>query len=83
MLNKDQVCKRIYEIITDKYAHIKVNGFGDDLMDRGFNSMTIIDLIVEIEIEFQMEFKDDDLTLNNFKTINNISDYIVNNHSNK
>jgi len=41
------------------------------------NSIEMVMIIVECEINFDMEFADEDLVYDNVKTINIIADYII------
>lgn len=49
-----------------------------DLMNLGINSLLLIEIIVEIEERFSIEVLDDDLTTENFRTIDSISNLLIN-----
>lgn len=48
----------------------------DDLSELGMNSITAIELVVEVEEKYDFEFNDEDLLVDNFKTINRLVSYI-------
>ena len=50
--------------------------------DLAFDSMSYIQLVVNIETEFGFEFEDDELDLNKLNHISNIND-IINSHLSK
>ena len=48
------------------------------LEDKVIDSMGVIELVAFLEATYGVEFTDDDLTIDNFKTIGSISNLIVN-----
>ena len=48
----------------------------DVLKDFGFNSIRYMSIIIDIENEFDIKFNIEDITTDNFKTINKISETI-------
>ena len=46
----------------------------DDLKEFGIDSITLVSLIVEIEMKYNITFSDDDLNPNNLTTVKNIVD---------
>jgi acyl carrier protein len=47
------------------------------LEEKVIDSMGVIDLVVFLEATYKVEFMDDDLTVDNFKTIGSISNLVV------
>jgi len=47
------------------------------LEDKVIDSMGVIELVAFLEATYGVEFTDDDLTIDNFKTIGSISNLIV------
>ena len=48
------------------------------LEDKVIDSMGVIELVAFLEETYKAEFGDDDLTVDNFKTIGSISELIIN-----
>lgn len=48
----------------------------DDLTTLGMDSISVIKVIVAIESEYGFEFADEDLNIDNFRTINNLVSYV-------
>jgi acyl carrier protein len=48
----------------------------DDLTVLGMNSINAIKIIVDIESEYGFEFDDEDLNIDNFRTLNNLVSYV-------
>jgi acyl carrier protein len=42
----------------------------------GYNSLNFIELVVKSEVEFEIEFNDDDLDYHKFNTVKDFVDYI-------
>lgn len=49
---------------------------GDELFSK-VNSVDYIKIIVAIELEYDFEFSDDDLSVGRFKTITELSQYVI------
>ena len=50
----------------------------DDLKEFGIDSITLVSLIVEIEMKYNITFSEDDLNPDNLTTIKNIVDMMEN-----
>ena len=50
----------------------------DDLKEFGIDSITLVSLIVEIEMKYNITFSDNDLNPDNLTTIKNIVDMMEN-----
>ncbi|WP_041700147.1 acyl carrier protein [Clostridium sp. BNL1100] len=48
----------------------------DNLSEVGINSIKFIEIVVELEKEFDVEFDDDELDFRSFTTITSICDYL-------
>jgi len=71
----DTIENRIRNVIKDAVeltTPIEQVGINEDLMQLGLDSINSIKVIVAIEMEFGFEFDDEDLTADNFRTINNL-----------
>lgn len=70
---------RVREILQT-HAEISVArddiGSDDNLIEFGINSVTFIKLIVALEIEFDSEFDDSLLDINQFPTIKSLVTYL-------
>ena len=76
MLNNTIKCK-LEKIINEILVTEDVKGIGEN-DGLGLNSVQFIQLVVEIEKEFDIEFADDDLNLSNFGSLNSLIAYIEN-----
>jgi acyl carrier protein len=65
-----------------KYFKEKVDTVVDSdtllLEEKVIDSMGVIELVAFLEETYKVEFTDDDLTIDNFKTIGSISELIIN-----
>jgi acyl carrier protein len=57
--------------------HDNIND-NDDLFQLGLNSINIIEMIVKIEEAFDIEFSDEDLSLEGLQTIKKLENYVKN-----
>lgn len=51
-------------------------GPDEDLSTYGVSSISFMKIVIALEMEFDIEWDDEDLDVNNFSTINNILGYI-------
>lgn len=67
-------------IVTEKVnevLYVKVSGEdGDDLFEKGLDSISFIRIIVLLEDELNIEIEDDDILLENFHSIDMICNLI-------
>ncbi len=70
--------KKIFTNVLSNYEGIDMLESDTNLWEHGLNSISFINIIVEIENEFGFEFQDEELGGEKFQTINNLSDYIKN-----
>jgi acyl carrier protein len=77
----DDMTERIRGLISQTLeTTVPVDNISDqgDLFKFGMDSISAIKLIFAIESEFGFEFNDEDLNMDNVKTITNIAEYICN-----
>ena len=70
---------RIREIISKNVEltlPVEKIGNTDDLTAFGIKSISTIKVIVAIELEFGIEFEDEDLNFGNFRTISSFISYV-------
>jgi len=76
----DQIRDKIIEIIsglvegTDVHKHFKTEELLEPL---GIDSFSFVRLVVLLEDEFKINFEDDKLILNEFKTLTILEKYII------
>ena len=58
--------------ILSKLLNVHVEDLQEDLISLGFSSILSISLIIELEDFYSIEIRDEDLLLENFKTLSNI-----------
>lgn len=71
--------KRLVEIIKEKASaenSDKEIGYDEDITVLGISSRSYVMLLVALEDEFGIEIDDEDMSFENFKTINKIAAYI-------
>lgn len=71
--------ERVIEIITEKCDIDNIDEYlknNDDLTPLSINSVSFIKLVVELENEFSIEFEDEALDYNKFKSLNSLCNYI-------
>ncbi|MCI9439601.1 MAG: acyl carrier protein [Lachnospiraceae bacterium] len=77
-MERKDIQEKIFEIVTKCIsAEDEEICFDDDLREHGMDSINCIMIIVEIEDLYQFEFADEDLILENFRTINKLVDYVI------
>ena len=72
---EEKIAEIITQVVSEEGIEVKVD-YDSDIMDFGLNSITIIKTIVYMEEEFEIEFDDEYLTTDAFKTIRDIANYI-------
>lgn len=68
--------RKIIKKVVELSKSVEEIGNDDDLTELGMNSITAIELVVEVEEKYNFEFNDEDLLVDNFKTINRLVSYI-------
>ena len=53
----------------------KVNG-STNLSDLGLNSLLFIKFVVKLEVEFDIDFDDENMDVKNFVTVNDVVQYV-------
>lgn len=65
----EKVCEFIKKTVDDYPTTIELN---TPLEEIAFNSIDFIKLLVFLEDEFEIEFEDDDLVLENYRTMEDL-----------
>ncbi len=78
-MDENQVRETIYEIVVNSEALQGGNVIEYDtkLSEIGLDSVGMIDIIVQIEEEFEFEFAVQELLLENFASINSIAVLVI------
>lgn len=71
-MDRLKITKEVIDLAYD-VAEVEVSE-DDNLKEYGIDSITLVSLIVEIEMKYNITFSDDDLNPNNLLTIKNIVD---------
>ncbi|WP_031309525.1 acyl carrier protein [Brevibacillus laterosporus] len=71
-MKQAKICKILQDLLEIKEPITEC----DDLTKKGLDSMTTIRLIVALEQAFDLEFSEEDLLLDNFRTVEKISGLI-------
>ncbi|AMA72208.1 MULTISPECIES: acyl carrier protein [Aneurinibacillus] len=69
---QDKICKILQDLLKIEEPIAEC----EDLTNIGLDSMVAINLIVALEQEFDLEFRDEDLLLENFRTLEKIGTLI-------
>jgi len=72
-----QICKTLLDFFANAFQRrtLKVD---DDVFALGFgNSLFVMQLVEFVERSFNIDIEDDDLDLNNFKTVTQIADLVM------
>ena len=78
-IKMEKESKRLIDIISE-FSSSKFSepiSLKSSLFDMGINSISLIKIIVMIEQEFGIIFRDEDLVNENFETVNDLLDYII------
>ena len=67
------IIKTLNEILQRDCGSVNEN---DDLVDYGLDSMKAVELVVELENEYDIEVDDEDLLIENLNTISKINTLI-------
>jgi acyl carrier protein len=78
MVQQVSSLEKIIVLKLSEVLHREVNlDFNADLRNEGLDSIKTIEMIVNIEVEFDIQIEDQDLLVENFSTIAKISDLLV------
>ncbi len=72
---EEKLCEIIKEILEEQETSSVT--CEDTLSEIGLNSIHFISIIVQSEVEFDIEFEDDFLSLDKFTNVSSIVDYIL------
>ncbi|OHX39629.1 MULTISPECIES: acyl carrier protein [Cytobacillus] len=70
--------KLILEKVSNSLGREVKLKYDTNLLNEGINSLLLIEIIVELEEVFSIEILDDDLTTDNFNSIDSISNLLLN-----
>lgn len=73
-MNLDEILVKVQETVCEKTS-VELS-FDDILMENGLDSVSIIELIINIEELFDIEFESSELNYKLLKSIRTISEYI-------
>ncbi len=76
-MERNDVVKVLTDIAESNFGDTDIMSCKGDLIEAGFDSMNIINYILMVEERFGFEFDDDDLIIDNFRTIEKIADYVL------
>ena len=75
MLDRPSLSNRVFEMVREAMGELKPLtpiGLYDDLRAVGLTSMGMVRLMMAVEVAFDMSIPDEELTPDNFRTINAI-----------
>lgn len=77
-MERQRIIKLVTDIIQEVVAQKQIVVLEQTSLttDLGFDSLMFVDLIVEIETEFNFEFEDEYLLIENIDKVKNIIDYV-------
>jgi acyl carrier protein len=75
---EEKIKQIIYSIIGNDDCNSSITDDSDLINDIGMDSIQIMQLVVELENEFNIEFDDDDLVMENLAKVNNLVQLIDN-----
>lgn len=71
-----KVEEKVIKLIMIQNEEIEKINLQSNLIGMGYNSLNFIELVVKAELEFEIEFNDDDLDYRKFTTVKDFVDYI-------
>ncbi len=75
-MNRSELCNRVSELLSVK-VHITVPSIETDLMETGLlDSLTLVELMTNLEEEFNIRISFDEIDLDNFRSVASIADYV-------
>ena len=75
-MEKQIIKKQVKKILGEKYLQDTNLKDNDDLLELGIDSIKIIELVIDLETEFNFEFADEKLSYETLYCIDNIVSYI-------
>lgn len=75
-MDRELIVKKIIKIIEEEFESVLIESADANLLESGLNSVDLIQLIILIEEGFGFEFPDEDLVIENFRSVNILSEYI-------
>lgn len=75
-MHKDQVRVAIADLVYKNIGTNQEIDYDAVLLDNGLNSLRIVELILDIEQQFDFEFEDTCMTYETLRSINSITKYV-------
>jgi methoxymalonate biosynthesis acyl carrier protein len=76
----DTVKLKTRAFLAQSFQHLQIND-ADDIYSQGFvNSLFAMQLVLFLEKEFAITIQDDDLRLDNFRSVNALADLVKRKH---
>ncbi|OZV12998.1 hypothetical protein CIW83_05480 [Tissierella sp. P1] len=75
--NMENKLRKIIDENIELTVPIEEIKLDDNLLNVGMDSLNTIRVIINIEEQFNLEFSDDDLIVDNFRTIRKLMDYLI------
>lgn len=73
----DQIKEIVMQIVKKVLDNSELDDVDVDLFDTyELDSLMLVDLIINFEEKFEFEFSDDELDIDNFRTINKIAEVL-------
>lgn len=73
---REQIARIIYDNTAIDYEDVNINEVKDLIADLGMDSINIMQLLIDIETQFNFRF-DDDLEYEAIKTIDLLCDFVM------
>lgn len=75
---REKILEKVHALVIEGInSEAREINYDEDLREHGMDSLNCIAIIVEIEDFYHFEFADEDLVIENFRTINKLADYVV------
>ena len=75
-ITQDQIKQEIKSLIESKISNCNI-GYDDELKKHGISSIQIIEIVIDIEEKFEIEFNQGNLNADMLKSINAISCNVI------
>lgn len=80
MVNRSEVISKITQEVRDILQSAEDIDVQQNLTELGLDSLASVNLLIQLEEIFNIEFDDEDLVTDNFSSIENICNLIVEKH---
>lgn len=76
-MKREKLGETLLNIVRQEFPDIEINDLNEELRDNGIDSVKVIKLIIQIEETFDFEFDDEDLIIDNFRSLNTLVDFLL------